>query len=88
MIAVDSNILFYAHLEDSPLHDQALRRIVELAEDRAPWAIPWPCINVFFAIVTHPRIYNPPTLLETAIDQVEAWLESPTLAMLSESEDY
>ena len=59
-----------------------------MAEDRAPWAIPWPCINVFFAIVTHPRIYNPPTLLETAIDQVEAWLESPTLVMLSESEDY
>jgi predicted nucleic acid-binding protein len=35
-----------------------------------------------------PRIYNPPVPLENAIDQVEAWLESPTLVVLSESEDY
>ena len=88
MIAVDSNVLVYAHREDSPWHDTAYSRILELAEGRAPWAIPWPCIHEFLAIVTHPRIYNPPTSLEKAIDQVEAWLESPTLVVLSESSDY
>lgn len=88
MIAVDSNLLVYAHREDSPWHDTAYARMVELAEGRAPWAIPWPCIHEFLAIVTHPRIYNPPTPLENAIDQVEAWLESPTLVVLSESADY
>jgi uncharacterized protein len=88
MIAVDSNVLVYAHREDSPWHDTAYSRILELAEGRAPWAIPWPCIHEFLAIVTHPRIYNPPTPLEKAIDQVEAWLESPTLVVLSESSDY
>jgi uncharacterized protein len=88
MIAVDSNLLVYAHREDSPWHDTAYARIVELAEGRAPWAIPWPCIHEFLAIVTHPRIYNPPTPLEKAIAQVEAWLESPTLVVLSESADY
>ena len=40
------------------------------------------------AIVTHPRIYAPPTPLEKAVDQVAAWLESPSLVLLSESEDY
>jgi uncharacterized protein len=88
LIAVDSNILVYAHREDSPWHDQAFKKIIELAEGRTPWAIPWPCIHEFLAIVTHPRIYNPATPLEIAIDQVEAWLESPSLLMLSESEDY
>lgn len=88
MIAVDTNLLVYAHREDSLWHDAAYGRIVELAEGRAPWAIPWPCIHEFLAIVTHPRIYDPPTPLEPAIDQVEAWLESPTLVMLSESADY
>ncbi|MDP2969464.1 MAG: PIN domain-containing protein, partial [Deltaproteobacteria bacterium] len=48
----------------------------------------WPCIHEFLAIVTHPRIYTPPTPLEKALDQVEAWLESPSLVLLSESEDY
>jgi len=65
-----------------------LTNLVQLAEGRAPWAIPWPCIHEFFAIVTHPRIYTPPTPLLKAIDQVEAWLESPSLVLLSESEDY
>ena len=88
MIAVDSNLLIYAHREDATSHDIAYARIAELAEGRAPWAIPWPCIHEFLAIVTHPRIYSPPTPLEKAIDQVEAWLESPTLILLSESEDY
>jgi uncharacterized protein len=88
MIAVDTNLLVYAHREDSPWHDIAYARIVDLAEGRAPWAIPWPCIHEFLAIVTHPRIYSPPTPLDKAIDQVEAWLESPTLVLLSESADY
>ena len=85
MIAVDTNILVYAHREDSPFHETAFRRVAELAEGSAVWAIPWPCIHEFLAIVTHPRIYAPPTPLDRALDQVDAWLESPTLAVLSES---
>ena len=88
MIAVDSNLLVYGHREDSPWHHAAYARIVELAEGSAAWAIPWPCIHEFLSIVTYPRIYAPPTPLVKAIDQVEAWLESPNLVLLSESEGY
>jgi toxin-antitoxin system PIN domain toxin len=88
MIAVDSNLLVYAHREDSSWHDAAYACLVDLAEGHAPWAIPWPCIHEFLAIVTHPRIYSPPTPLGKAIDQVEAWLESPSIALFSESEGY
>jgi uncharacterized protein len=88
MIAVDTNVLVYAHREDSAWHDAAYARVAELAEGRAPWAIPWPCIHEFLAVVTHPRIYGPPTPLVQAIEQVEAWLESPTLVLLAETEEY
>lgn len=88
MIAVDSNLLAYAHREDSSWHVAAYACLVGLAEGRTAWAIPWPCIHEFLAIVSHPRIYEPPTPLDKAIDQVEAWLESPSLVLLSESEDY
>jgi uncharacterized protein len=88
MTAVDSNVLVYAHREDSAWHDAAYTCLLELAEGRAPWAIPWPCLHEFLAIVTHSRIYAPPTPLETALDQVQAWLESPGLVVLSETEDY
>jgi toxin-antitoxin system PIN domain toxin len=88
VIAVDTNILVYAHREESPWHEVAGRRIAELAEGRAPWAIPWPCIHEFLAIVTHPRIYAPPTPIALAIDQVEAWRDSPSLVLLAETEGY
>lgn len=88
MIAVDTNILVYAHREDSPWHRQAYFRIRELAESKRPWALPWPCIHEFVAIATHPRIYSPPTPVDAAIDQVAAWLESPSLVLLTESEGY
>ena len=88
MIAVDTNILVYAHREDSPFHNPAAQRISELAEGAATWSIPWPCVHEFLAIVTHPRIYAPPTPLPCALDQVDAWLESPTLVLLAESGDH
>jgi len=88
VIAVDTNLLVYAHREDSPWHDAAAARITELAEDRTPWAIPWPCLHEFVGVVTHPRIYVPPTPLSVAIGQVEAWLEAPGLVLLAEIEGY
>jgi hypothetical protein len=88
MIAVDTNILVYAHREDSPFHDNAYESVLALAESRTPWAIPWPCIHEFLAITTHPKIFSPPTPLSAAINQVEAWIESPSLILLWESEGY
>jgi toxin-antitoxin system PIN domain toxin len=88
LIAVDTNILVYAHREDSPFHSAAVRCITEIAEGTASWAIPWPCVHEFIAIVTHPRIYRPPSPPEMACSQVDAWLESPSLAMLTEAEGY
>jgi len=88
MIAVDTNLLVYAHREDSAWHEPAYSRVRQLAEGRGSWAIPWPCVHEFLAIVTHPRIYAPPTPLMAALDQVGAWLESPSLVLLSEPEGY
>lgn len=88
MIALDTNLLVYAHREDSPWHESAFRVVQELAEGRAPWAIPWPVVHEFLAVVSHPRIYDPPTPAEQAMDQVEAWLESPSLVLLSETRGY
>jgi toxin-antitoxin system PIN domain toxin len=88
VIAVDTNLLVYAHREETPWHAAAFARLAALAEGRAPWAIPWSCLHEFLAIVTHPRIFSPPTPLAQALDQVAAWLESPSLVLLSETEGY
>lgn len=88
VIAVDTNILVYAHRADSAFHVAAAGRLAVLAEGRAAWAIAWPCLHEFLAIVTHPRIYVPPTPLAAALDQVDAWLASPSLVLLAESEQH
>jgi uncharacterized protein len=88
VIAVDTNILVYAHRRDSPFHDAASASVRELAEGRSPWAVPWPCLHEFFSVVTHPRIYDPPSTTDQAIDQASAWLESPSAAIISEGETY
>jgi toxin-antitoxin system PIN domain toxin len=88
VIAVDTNILVYVHREDSAWHTAARDVVTALAEGRSAWAIPWPCLHEFLAIVTHQRIYRPPTPLAIALDQVSAWLESPTLVRLAENESY
>jgi uncharacterized protein len=84
MIAVDTNILVYAHRRESEWCPAASAAIKRLAEAEEPWAIPWPCIHEFLAIVTHPRIYDPPTPLGKAFAQVELWLESPSLRLIGE----
>src|SRR5262249_49749623 len=73
---------------DSPWHEAADRVVSGLAEAGDAWAIPWPCLHEFIAIVTHTRIYDPPTPVARALDQVQAWRESPSLALLGESSGY
>ncbi len=88
MIAVDTNILVYAHREDSPHHQAAQNALHELATGTAAWAVPWPCIHEFLSVVTHPRIYTPPTSAAVALDAVDALTSLPTMRLLHETPDH
>lgn len=88
MIAVDTNLLVYAHREDSDFHAEALHAILSLAEGRRLWGIPWPCVHEFVSITTHPSIYAPPTKIRVALDAMEVWLESPFCRMIGEGPGY
>ncbi|MCE2560060.1 MAG: PIN domain-containing protein [Acidobacteria bacterium] len=85
MIATDTNILVYAHRADSEWNDRAKACVSALAEGRVAWGLPWPCVHEFLATVTRPGIFRPPSTLEVAIEQVDAWLESPVAVLLTET---
>jgi len=85
VIAVDTNILIYAHRIDSPWHDVAKPQLSGLSEGRAAWAIPWPCLHEFIVIVTHPRIYLQPSPIAKAFEQLELWAASPSIRLIGES---
>lgn len=88
MIAVDTNILVYAHRVDSPFHRGARRCVEALAGGTAAWAIPWPCAHEFLAVVTNPRIWRTPTPLADALAQLRALHVLPQVLWLAEGEGY
>lgn len=89
MIAVDTNLLVYAHRRESRAHDQSRRVLATLAEGDRPWAIPWPCCYEFFSIVTNRRIWRgAQSTPDQAWSQLKAWTDSPTNRLLGETRDF
>ena len=89
MIAVDTNLLVYAHRRESSLYQAAYEILRHLTEGDRLWAIPWPCCYEFLSIVTNPRIWKetatPP---DRAWRQLEAWTASPNNRLLGETADF
>lgn len=88
MIAIDTNILIYAHRKDSPFYKKADQVVTEIAQSGKAWTIPWNCVHEFLAIVTNPRVFKVPTPQADAIIQLQCWLECPTLQFINEQQGY
>lgn len=83
MIAVDTNVLVYADRSELPRHRQALAALRALAEGRDAWALPVFCLAEFVRVVSHPRLFDPPTPAAEAAAAVGALLESPSVRLLT-----
>ena len=85
MIAVDTNILVYAHRREARHGEAAYSLMAGLAEGPEVWAIPWPCCYEFLSVVTNRRIWKDfATPAESAWGQFLAWRESPSNVMIGE----
>jgi len=85
MIAVDTNVLVYAHRREPAEHTRASGLMRDLAEGVDLWAIPWPCVYEFFSVVTNPRIWKSvASTPDQAWAQLSAWFDAPGLRLLSE----
>ena len=83
MIAVDTNVLVHAHRRGSVENQQALKWLRWLSEGVLPWGLPVFCIGEFIRIVTHPRIFMPPSTLDQAFSAVGSLIDSPTVRVLN-----
>ena len=88
MIAVDTNILVYAHREEYPRHARAKARIVELARGPAPWGIPVFCLGEFVRVTTHRRVHSPPSSLQQATAFLDRLCESESFRLLLPDVEY
>ncbi len=82
MIAVDTNILVYAHREEFPQHEVAAGVLSRMARAPEAWGLPVFVLGEFIRVVTHPRYLDPPTPLAEAVVVLERVLASPSLHLL------
>lgn len=82
MIAVDTNVLVYADRTELSHHEAALRALRTLAEGDAAWALPVFCIAEFVRVVSHPKLFDPPTPPAEAVESLESLFASPSLRVL------
>ncbi|OHD73237.1 MAG: hypothetical protein A2177_16350 [Spirochaetes bacterium RBG_13_68_11] len=85
MIAVDTNLLVYAHRAGCPEHDAARRAIEEAASDADGWGIPSTCLLEFWSVVTHPSSIGGGSSPESARGFIEALIETAGAAILPPS---
>lgn len=86
MIALDTNVLVYAHREELPLHTAARACIEGLVANGQRFAIPWPCIHEFLSVVTHPRRFRPPSTTDQAFAFLKALRSTELSVWLSEGD--
>ena len=82
MIAVDTNLLVYAHRSGCPEHPQARRAIEEAAGSGQEWGIPRPCVLEYWSVVTHPSCAGGPSDPSTARAFIQALLETAGAVIL------
>jgi uncharacterized protein len=87
VIALDTNLLVYAHRADAADHGAALGCLRGLVEGDAPWALPWSVAHEFLFVMTNGRGFRPmpPPLAIEALDRI---LAAPSCVPLAEGPDH
>lgn len=83
MLLADVNVLVYAHRKDSPSHAQALQWLETLINSDEAFAMSELVFSGFMRIVTHPKIFNPPSSLKDALLFTEQIRNQPNCVIVS-----
>ena len=67
MIAVDTNVLVYAHRAATPQHRAARAAIERARQSPDGWGVPAPVVAEFWSVVTHPTASGRPSTPEEAL---------------------
>jgi len=72
LIAIDTNLLVYAHRAATPQHEEAQRALSEAVHHPQGWGFSLPVLAEFWSVVTHPNSSGRPSSPEEAQRFVEA----------------
>ncbi len=77
MRLVDVNVLAYSFREDSPDHLRYREWLLSLIASSEAFGVSDQILSGFLRIVTHPRVFHPPTPVAAAIAFAEAFRAQP-----------
>jgi len=79
----DVNVLIYAHREDAPEHEEYAAWLRRLTASDEPFALSETILAGFLRIVTNPRIFDPPTPMDTALAFCQHLVDWPRASLLA-----
>ena len=86
MILLDVNVLIHAFREDAPDHATLRPWLEQLVSSPSSFGIADLVLSGFLGVVTHPRVLDPPTPLERALEFAEALRAQPNCIVISPGE--
>lgn len=83
MLLVDVNVLVYAFRSDAVRHQEYKTWLETSVQAHETYAVSDFVLSGFLRIVTHPRIFVPPTPISRALDFVEKYRSAPNALAVS-----
>ena len=88
MIAIDTNLLVYAHRAAVPEHRAAQAAIERAAQNGRGWGIPAQVVAEWWAVVTHPQCAGRPSSAGEAAAFLHGLRDSANMNIWSTSADF
>lgn len=88
MIAIDTNILVYAHVPSFTQHGAALAALERLVQSGAAWAVPWPCAHEFCAVISNRKWRSDALDSAGAVAILRSWESAPNFRFLGATHRY
>jgi toxin-antitoxin system PIN domain toxin len=83
MRLVDVNVLVYAFREDAPGHSAFKQWLDASVQSREAYAVSDHILSGFLRVVTHPRVFHPPTPIAAALAFAEAYRSQPNAVIVA-----
>jgi uncharacterized protein len=83
MILTDVNVLVYAHRVDAPGHPAYREWLEALINGDPAYGFSELVLSGFLRVVTHPRVFNPPSGLDSALAFAQVIRDQPNAVSIS-----
>jgi len=83
MILTDVNVLVYAHRADAPNHEAYRNWLEDVINSEQAYGVSDLILSGFLRVVTHPRVFSPPSDLSAAIAFTELLRSQPNAVLIA-----